>query len=1173
MKTLNIFISAVFLFNSVMTAAPMANANGNRRPLPPHLQEQNDILEVFEKAGVNPRDYRVRFQKENPNDQSGKRHILIEFPEFGGTWAENPGRTQTMTIEIPKSTPAELDSYLPSKIEQQLLRAEAQIKAAGKTGAHIVKDVTMRFPVETMKFALAIGAVSYFNLMMSGESLDPLVFSRQIESLNDPIAHIGFFTFMMVNGISVEVINKFMGLNKPIPEHLPAAARNALLAERASFKTYFVANLGMTFGSLASTIVHEVGHFPHLTDCALGRPPKDPNLKDQSSCDLASKEWMKYDTNDRLSAEAPILTSMLLSNIASTLIMSVGSSALRNASAGLAANQVLGLMSSNAAKNAVFKGFSFVIRVVGSAAGAAGVSGAAGAAASTTMSFVGGVFMFAFFIGLDQLLFQKPSRFVFNNFFGGSNLQAKQLDFIRSLMKAKSNNWFYDSNKDFQTVMKGNCETFEFNQYLEDPTLNGRCPNELELNFDRFHKKMSQWRQKQLEDITYSSENWKDLIANYISTYEATKSTYLLLLTEAYKRKSNGTQVELSEQTFPLNGIKLYVPVTDQGSYEVNQMAIMATQLMFLFDKTNSILSEFEKNNKDLLKANQNKPFYSYFAKQLKSEISRLKFLFPQAVPTPKILKENPTLLSKLNNLGKLFLELNQEIENSYSSFKYQSALRNLREQFSAEKNIPPAPILVTGEGFVKNYVRATPEMQSVAGWTLPNGSAINGLKVGNKFENYMASMIWGPQVGANTGMIADNNDFLNWGFYRSFVPPRIVKHDSATAIQWHSQTVYLDRTVRKYRKADFYRNPFYLLNSGSFGQVTDLNKVSQSDIKNQYQSIFEFLMDLKNYPFLQNNSAGTVEEKFNKWWIQNVNPPYMDGWKHFESEYKKIVFDLHQRMFHTGGSVLNPSSASNDLIGSISQQYRIYLAVLGDIYKYKLAFEPESLIPSNLAVRKYNQNFQIPKMLLPNNVQEPLEPYPVEKLGPGADIRMATGLDLLRVYSYTDYLDIDWLGRKFSGHIINNGIFKDPQAANFEFQEKALVAFKTVEQLLRKIVPAGGTGLKTEVTPTQLKTAIDELMNQVQELKNVFMPEDQATDESAPMDFRTRMVFKVLRALTEINSELMSYGANIFAVSYKAKYDPNGVAFDEGQRKNCNRSVGVLGKTTDKNCQTNNGH
>jgi hypothetical protein len=277
--------------------------------------------------------------------------------------------------------------------------------------------------------------------------------------------------------------------------------------------------------------------------------------------------------------------------------------------------------------------------------------------------------------------------------------------------------------------------------------------------------------------------------------------------------------------------------------------------------------------------------------------------------------------------------------------------------------------------------------------------------------------------------------------------------------------------------------------------------------------------------------------------------------------------------MFRPEDSSFNTGPSANGLIKSIGQQYRLYLAVLGDIYKYSNTFEPGTFAMDAVAVRNYNDNWKSPEALIPEYSKDKVAEYPVQNLGPDADVRMATGLNLLGIFKQVDYLDIDWLGRKFSGHIINNGVFKNPQNSNFEFQEKSLQAFKKVEQLLKNIVPTAGKKLQANLTHTDLKEAMDELNAELHNLKNIFIPDESLMMAAGQMDFRSRMVLKIINALSEINAELLNYGANIFAVSYKAKHNEAGEALDSNVQKNCS-DKGLNGRPRqNKDCQTNSGN
>lgn len=157
------------------------------------------------------------------------------------------------------------------------------------------------FPAQSGLFTVAIGAVM-ITKMMTDYSGNPAAFLQHLESIDDPMTHISFYSFMAASGFTQDYLKTKVGG----------------LSGSKSVKTFRAAipYIGMSAGLITSNIVHEVSAL--LSTCADHLlKPKKPTIPGQMDpCDEAQDEFFNF--ANKVETYVPMIFSMTLSTVGST---------------------------------------------------------------------------------------------------------------------------------------------------------------------------------------------------------------------------------------------------------------------------------------------------------------------------------------------------------------------------------------------------------------------------------------------------------------------------------------------------------------------------------------------------------------------------------------------------------------------------------------------------------------------------------------------------------------------------------------------------------------------------------------------------------------------------------------------------------------------------------------
>jgi len=194
-----------------------------------------------------------------------------------------------------------------SFIETQKYIAEMQRRQVlSKTAGQTLKDATLRFPIETGTFFIAIGSIVAAEMVWNYGG-DPLAMQRHFDSLQDPATHLSFYSFIAANALTNNALQKY-GYRK-----LDEIQRQKLFRR--------LPYIGMTAGSIASHLTGDI--YGYLKSCAVElmshtTPSEKPDEVLYTACEEAQRQWTAEKKFDQY---MPALISLFASQKLSELTM------------------------------------------------------------------------------------------------------------------------------------------------------------------------------------------------------------------------------------------------------------------------------------------------------------------------------------------------------------------------------------------------------------------------------------------------------------------------------------------------------------------------------------------------------------------------------------------------------------------------------------------------------------------------------------------------------------------------------------------------------------------------------------------------------------------------------------------------------------------------------------
>lgn len=854
-----------------------------------------------------------------------------------------------------------------------------------------MKETVKRWPIETFGFFMAIGAINTAQLIFD-YSKNPVVQEQHVQTQEDPVGHLGFMAFMMGNGTSSYLLNEIYGPDKM------AASR---------FR-HFAPFLGMGVGMIASNIVHEIGHFPSLKECAISLPGPEKT----KACDKAYEAWLDLDFAEKGHEWAPQLISLFTSFAISGVTTWAASSILR-----VVGVQVALLFTPGGIYAKGFKAAMWFVNM--------------------TM-----------FTGIDVLI-RDAIMTPYNNWHKANLLEEAETTLYKELVEQKKNGWkskgllphCYDTKE-----KPVNLATIR--EELKDYTSGENCKRDFNGTIFKTRDLLQKWRAFNLEPVAMAHQNWQQHLTQMSSMYGGAKDFYKYFLNEVWEKYYgqysiyNGqdkSYVYPMDRTYPLFGIKPLnfdqehkkAFLNDPTSISEMQISAVTRLVMALKEQQDKILPT--------LNSAAQKKFLAVLedlgkqdAELIGKTIQKMKVTVYQASTLSNRLKEKVAQVNDIDSAANL-------------AYLYQGMLDSLGK---------PLPLLAPGEGFTYNY-NLHPELGANLA-NVPFPKNYGTLQTDNMAKSMLAAMIFGPDAEDGTNTVVG----VPTGFKATFLPPRIRADDSS-----FSPTMPPQNVERQNLKFDFFKM-HVTSGSGSnlkiYNSILDylsqghirtsvVNKDPQSinkwwskypekdfhnailDYEDKYQDIIVQLQERmwrKNLSFW-GFGEGFWKNRMNE--LLSIGPAsVMAGWNSLKDWAKGPTASGFTK--EDGDSSFNNGPVSNGIMESFDQEKKMYLLIMGEMYK-----------------DLYTKQHDTTKLMTGTAYANSFDTKTIDAPYLSAEYMQSSTLPILRALRYSDNLQLATIASSFK-NVPNKDVLGKVEFSNLRWQKDVMSAFDEITALMKKI-------------------------------------------------------------------------------------------------------------------------
>ena len=170
--------------------------------------------------------------------------------------------------ELERMTPSSRQALLDYISEREAMKASENPEEFNRN----VKDITFMRAAGAMtgemaKFYMAVAFLEYSKCLRSGDAVSC---SQFIESLKDPIGHIGFALFMKANHMTIDL---------------------AQVISRGKINPGMVSYLGLAGGMMAQTVFQDMYYHPLTQELLKNGSTKDPELRRKNRKIILNKMW------------------------------------------------------------------------------------------------------------------------------------------------------------------------------------------------------------------------------------------------------------------------------------------------------------------------------------------------------------------------------------------------------------------------------------------------------------------------------------------------------------------------------------------------------------------------------------------------------------------------------------------------------------------------------------------------------------------------------------------------------------------------------------------------------------------------------------------------------------------------------------------------------------------
>jgi hypothetical protein len=593
------------------------------------------------------------------------------------------------TFVVGKSSPQVLKEFKPSLVRQYLHTLKSQ---AGPITIHKLKQ----FPLEAFAFFTAIGALTSSQLIFKFHE-NPVAMDQFLTSQKDPVGQLGFAAFMIANGLAAEPLMALIQSPK---------AR------------VFIPYLGMSVGMMASNLVHEIGHFPHLKECSLELMGMGAANANGSACDKAYEEWTKLSLAEKGHEWAPGLFGM----IASTALAGGLELGLKTGlSAAIAAGNQTGV---SAARWATTRIVAVELAMTITPSGWGFRIG----------RFVYKVAQLAGFIYLDTLL-RAPLTFTWKNAVQlGPELRDANRRLGILMANKRANGW--GPEKAINQRGYPACQ--------EKQTEN--CYKDLAEDLVEFQTLMAKWRSANMESVLTAHANWNEYLHSLSSQYMAARQFYFDFVSDVWKKKFQNPSgyVHLMDRTQPLFGVfPKGLQEDDLEKFLLQPNKILNMQIETLKDVQQAVTSQASEIEQAIQKLNLDE--------------QKSARLIVEKISSQDLNLVAEALQEMRSRLGK-----DPSNMNIHSSRTFHLIFAPI---FKALGN--PFPMMKPGHAYLK-LVEADPNQKVYQNVKFPK--SFGTIQTPSATEYMASQMLFGPSPERGESSVA----FNIWGFPSEFKPPKI---------------------------------------------------------------------------------------------------------------------------------------------------------------------------------------------------------------------------------------------------------------------------------------------------------------------------------------------------------------------------------------------------------------
>lgn len=768
---------------------------------------------------------------------------------------------------------------------RQLQEAQAQpTKQRGKIVAAAVHTVKA-FPAESLYFFIGMGAVAFSQLVFDN-SQNPVGLEQHIQHSLSPMGMAGFAVFMYANNLTASTLQTMIR-NKSFAKYIPY--------------------LGMTAGFSMQSIFSHVAGDPNIKACAFRKTVTQKDLDEGVDANPCKKAIENFE-DLRL---APSLTSMLLSTMM----------------AGKAQEGIKALALK--AKNPLLKltGFDIAMLV---APGKVQISGIR----AILVNGVGKVTQITAFVAIDAWL-NRIVTYGWKNAFDGKDFWDIDNRIASRVKDLKSNNWSELTNKKSE---QGILPAPIANWLSEDRSL------EEQLTY--FQKRMTDWRMTNLADVYEAHQNWNTALGQLNGNFNASYDFYKTIIDRIRITRYDTSPVKPLNIQYPLLGVKPYnvAPTAYEGmlthvktfeGYQRENVAVVAKMLTPQVLAKAYPMIEMSDENMEESEDAAAKKFKASLSPALKSLLAENQVAAADQQGFVKI----QGLMQGIDAKDKKKIETFRQMLLSKDDTVLAKALYNIRKEQNPALRDPekpfsklitalieilgaPSPQMEPGRGYLLGYQYAPSSQQSINGVEFKHGASIFGTRLITDY--FLMQMVCGPDVRAGEKLIDDN-----LGYPSKFKPPMIRPARHQFKNECISGYAYMEPdTIYSYR----------------FEQEGQ-----------KYRGFLNYVRDTVGASIIGQKEGSS---NFQTWWTATTTSQMKAAFEEYTVRYDEIVVKMMRALYYkraagvedkiyatlglnqNGKNTLNRGPVFNGTISAVTQEERLYLAVLEQMINPERAYD-----------------------------------------------------------------------------------------------------------------------------------------------------------------------------------------------------------------------------------------